>query len=135
MRTPTAFVLSYVDDERELYGTALWAAGFRVTAFVDPQLALEQALLSPPDAVLARLLQPGQPIDSVELTRRLRSDERTNQLGIVILTSHVDSTYRSAALEAGCDEYLLLPALPCEVVEAIKRAAARTRQTHVQKTA
>jgi DNA-binding response OmpR family regulator len=132
---PTVFVLSYIDDERELYGTALWAAGFLVTAFVDPMTALEQAFLDPPDAFLARLMQPGQPIDSIELTRRLRSDTRTNRLGIVILTSHIDPAYRAAALEAGCDEYLLLPALPCDVVDAVKRLTTRSGPVPVQRTA
>jgi two-component system cell cycle response regulator len=134
-RAPTVFVLSYVDDERELYGTALWAAGFFVTAFVDPLRALEQAFLHPPDAFLARLMQPGQPIDSIELTRRLRSDTRTHRVGIVILTSHVDPASRTAALAAGCDEYLLLPALPCDVVDAVKRLTTRSGPVPVRSTA
>lgn len=43
----SAFLLSYVDDEREMYGAALWAAGFLVTVFLDPLLALEQAFVEP----------------------------------------------------------------------------------------
>ena len=132
---PTAFLLSYVEDEREMYGTALWAAGFLVTVFLDPLLALEQAFLNNPDVFVARLLQPGQPIDGIELTRRLRSYERTQRLGVVIITSHIEPSYRDAALCAGCDEYLLLPALPCDVVAAVQRAVTRRRPVTIQRTA
>jgi len=31
----SAFLLSYVEDEREMYGGALWAARFLVTVFLD----------------------------------------------------------------------------------------------------
>ena len=36
---PTAFLLSYVEDEREMYGAALWAARFLVTVFLHPLIA------------------------------------------------------------------------------------------------
>jgi CheY-like chemotaxis protein len=121
----SAFLLSYVEDEREMYGAALWAAGFLVTVFLDPLLALEQALSSHPDVLVARVLQPGQAIDGIELTRRLRSDRRTERLGVVLITSHIEPAYRDAALGAGCDEFLLLPALPSDVVAASHRAATR----------
>ena len=49
----TAFLLSYVEDEREMNGAALWAAGFLVTEFLDPLLALEQAVLRHPDGLVA----------------------------------------------------------------------------------
>ena len=65
----SAFLLSSVEDEREMYGGALWAARFLVTVFLDPLLALEQALLRHPDVLVARLLQPGQAMDGIELTR------------------------------------------------------------------
>jgi CheY-like chemotaxis protein len=133
---PTVFLLSYVEDEREMYGTTLWAAGFLVTVFLDPLIALERAFLDHPDVFVTRLLQPGQPIDGIELTRRLRSDRRTaERLGVVIITSHIEPTYRDAALGAGCDEYLLLPALPCDVVAAVQRAVARRGTLPIQRTA
>jgi CheY-like chemotaxis protein len=132
---PTAFLLSYVEDERDMYGTALWAAGFLVTVFLDPLRALQEAFLHHPDVFVARLLQPGQAIDGIELTRRLRSDERTHRLGIVIITSHSEPAYRDAALGAGCDEYLLLPALPRDVVAASQRAVARRGPAQIQQTA
>src|SRR5439155_20033999 len=111
------------------------AAGFLRPAIPHPLLAREQAFLQHPGVVVPRLLQPGQPIDGIELTRRLRSDERTQRLGVVIITSHIEPSYRDAALCAGCDEYLLLPALPCDVVAAVQRAVTRRGAVPIQRTA
>ena len=37
---PLAFLVSYVEDEREMYGEALKLAGFEVRTFADPSQAL-----------------------------------------------------------------------------------------------
>jgi CheY-like chemotaxis protein len=42
---------------------------------------------------------------------------------VVIITSMWQAEYRQAAIDAGCDDYLLLPVLPDELLSVVKRLA------------
>jgi CheY-like chemotaxis protein len=70
LRRPRVLLMSYVEEERIFYGTALGAEGFGVRVFADPLRALNAAIASRPDIVVARIVQPGSVVDGVELTRQ-----------------------------------------------------------------
>ena len=118
--------MSYNADEQQLYGGALEDAGFGVVRLRDPSEALRMASAQPA-AVVTRILQPGHAINGIELTRAIKSDPATAMIPVIIITSLSQLEYREAAVAAGCDEYLLLPVLPTEVVAAVIRAVNQTR--------
>jgi CheY-like chemotaxis protein len=121
---PSVLLLTYVEDERELYGDALREAGFDVTLCSDPLCVLDEIIKKQPVALVTRILQPGFDIDGVELTRRIRQDNRTKHIRVVVVTSLVEPRFRRAAIEAGCDAFLPLPVLPDDVVGTVRRLIA-----------
>lgn len=130
---PLTFLVTYVPDEREMYGEALKIAGFDVRTFADPIEALDAAVAAQPGVVVTRILQPGFDVDGLELTRRIRRNQRTHSAAVLVITSLNANTHRAAAVEAGCDRLLMLPCVPDELIHQIRRTvASRSRvERHV----
>ena len=63
-------------------------------------------------------------MDGIELTRAIKSNASTASMAVIIITSLSQPEHRVAAHAAGCDEYLLLPVLPDELVSVVKRLTA-----------
>jgi two-component system, sensor histidine kinase and response regulator len=59
--------------------------------------------------------------DGLTLTRELRAKELWTKLPIVAETAHVLPEDRSAALRAGCDEFLAKPFYPSELRSLVDR--------------
>ena len=121
----TVLLVTYNDDERLLYGDALEHAGFTAIRLSDPHEAFRLATVQRPAAVITRLLQPGYSMDGVELTRAIKSNASIASVPVIIITSLLNTEHRVAAFAAGCDDYLLLPVLPDELVAAVKRVVGR----------
>jgi two-component system, cell cycle response regulator DivK len=127
---PIALVVSYVEDERDMYGEMLTRAGFSVLTFTDPGRALEAAMFLQPAAVITRILQPGTGFDGLQLTRQLRTHARTENAAVIAITSLFAARYKKAAIEAGCDALVSLPCLPDELIRQVQRAiATKERKT------
>jgi CheY-like chemotaxis protein len=60
-----------------------------------------------PDLILMDVMMPG--IDGLEVCRRLRQEQATAKLPIVLLTFLVDESSVSQGLESGCTVYLKKP--------------------------
>jgi DNA-binding response OmpR family regulator len=121
---PSVLLVTYNDDERQLYGDALEQAAIAVIHLSDPHEALRLAT-QPPTAMVTRILQPGYSMDGIELTRAIKGNDSIASVPVIIITSLLQPEHRVAALAAGCDEYLLLPVLPDELVGAVKRVVGR----------
>lgn len=78
-----------------------------VQGFADGAAALEAARSDVPDLVLTDLRLPQ--LDGIELCRRLRADERTSHIPIVMLSARAEVEARIGAFEAGIDDYLPKP--------------------------
>jgi DNA-binding response OmpR family regulator len=119
------FLVTYNEDERQLYGDALQHAAFSVIRLSDPDEALRLATEQAPVAVITRIVHRGYSTDGIELARAIKSNPSTASTAVIIITSLWDPEHRVAARAAGCDEYLLLPVLPNDLVAAVKRLTAR----------
>ncbi|HQZ39965.1 MAG TPA: response regulator [Vicinamibacterales bacterium] len=117
---PLVLVVDDYDDAREMYAESLLASGFRVAEATNGLEAVECARTLAPDVVLMDLSLPG--LDGWEATRRLKADERTRHIPVVALTGHVLASALAAARQAGCDRFVIKPALPDVVVEEVRRA-------------
>jgi two-component system, cell cycle response regulator DivK len=62
--------------------------------------------------------------DGVEFIRRLRADDHTKHLPILVVTSWAWQTERLRAQDAGCDVFLTKPCLPDELLREIRRVLA-----------
>jgi signal transduction histidine kinase len=100
---------------------------FKVISADDGLKGLEMAVREQPSLVVADLMMPG--IDGLELTRRLRSDDRTRHIPVLMLTARGDLDDRVKGLETGVSAYLAKPFSPRELLttaRALVQAQATT---------
>jgi two-component system phosphate regulon response regulator PhoB len=116
-----------VEDETsivELVSIHLRHAGFDVAAATDAdraQALVDEAL---PDLVVLDWMLPGR--SGVALARRWRTDPRTRELPIVMLTARDEEVDMVTALDAGADDYVTKPFSPAALLARI-RAVLRRR--------
>jgi CheY-like chemotaxis protein len=120
-RRPRILLVSYVEDERFMYGMALRFAGFEVRACTDPMAAIG-ALSWRPDVVVTRILQPGAPFDGLELGRRIRRHPAARHAAVIGLTSFVGTFQSNTPAETRVDTLLLLPCDPAQLLAHINAA-------------
>ena len=104
-------------------------AGLTVVAeAADGAQAVELARTLGPDVILMDLSLPG--VDGWEATRRLKADILTQHIPVVAITGHALSSALDAARAAGCDRFVVKPALPDEVIAELRLAIAK-REAHI----
>ncbi|MBW1991400.1 MAG: response regulator transcription factor [Deltaproteobacteria bacterium] len=114
------------EDIRELLRYNLSREGYQVAGAASGEEALEIAGRLQPDLVLLDLMLPG--VDGLEVCRRLKQDDRTRDLAIVMLTAKGEEADIVAGLELGADDYITKPFSP-RILVARLRAVLRRRKT------
>ncbi len=115
-----------VEDEpaiQELISAALQHAGHRVMRAYSAEEAVPLVNGTLPDVVLLDWMLPGT--SGIEFARRLRSDERTRDLPVIMLTARGEEQDKVAGLDAGADDYLTKPFSPRELIARIKAVLRR----------
>ncbi|PYQ05056.1 MAG: hypothetical protein DMF83_16510 [Acidobacteria bacterium] len=116
-----------VDDgaeNREILVDLLGSEGYTVDTAVDGAEAVEKALASPPDLILMDVSMPR--LTGFEACRRLKADERTHLVPIVLVTGLVAREDRIQGIAAGCDDFLTKP-VDSEQLIARTRNLLRTK--------
>lgn len=116
-----------VDDEapiREMIAVALEMAGYDCLEAENANDAHSLIVDDKPDMVLLDWMMPG--MNGVEFARRLRKDETTADIPIIMLTAKGDEDNKIKGLEAGVDDYITKPFSPRELVARLKAVLRRT---------
>jgi len=121
---PTVLVVEDESAIAELVAINLRHAGFEVTLAENADQAMVAVDAVLPDLVLLDWMLPGQ--SGVALARRWRSDARTRELPIIMLTARADEADKVSGLDAGADDYLTKPFSTQELLARI-RAVLRRR--------
>lgn len=124
-----------VDDElaiREMVEFALTRAGFITDTAADAKEAQEKLADKLPDLMLLDWMLPG--LSGIELAKRLKRDEYTEQMPIIMLTARGEEDDRVAGLDAGADDYVSKPFSTRELVSRIKAVLRRTNPDSEDKT-
>lgn len=100
-------VVDDADDLVELLQYNLVRAGFAVRTASNGRSALEQIAREIPDLVVLDLMMPG--MSGNEVLRRLRSEEATAALPVIILTAKGEETDQIVGLTLGADDYVTKP--------------------------
>ena len=116
---PRALIL-VVDDEPttvQLIEFVLQRQGYATKAAIDGYAALESVKKQIPDLIVLDVLMPG--MSGLEVCSRLKADEKTRKIPVVILSALGGETEVQAGLSAGADSYLLKPFQPTELLKYI----------------
>lgn len=115
-----------VDDEqaiREMVAFALSRAGMECREAVDANAAQAEIVRSLPDLILLDWMLPG--ISGVDYARRLRKDELTREIPIIMLTARGAEDDRVRGLDSGADDYLSKPFSTRELIARINAVLRR----------
>jgi len=115
-----------VEDEpqvQELVAVNLEHAGHRVRRAASAGEAVTSIREELPDVLILDWMLPDE--SGLSLTRRLREDERTRSLPILMLTARAMEHDKISGLEAGADDYLTKPFSPKELAARIKAVLRR----------
>ena len=99
-----------VDDlpvNRELLEDMLVPLGYQVFQAPDGEIALQMVREISPDVILLDIMMPR--MDGFEATKRLKQDEETKAIPIVMVTALQAVEDRIKALEAGANDFLSKP--------------------------
>src|ERR1035437_305162 len=116
-----------VEDEpasQELLAFNCTQRGYRAIQASDADSAMALINRALPDLILLDWMLPG--ISGIELARRLRADQRTQNIPIIMLTARTDERDKVMGLESGADDYITKPFSPRELMARI-RAVLRRR--------
>jgi two-component system, OmpR family, phosphate regulon response regulator PhoB len=117
-----------VEDEpaiREMVAFALRKAGMDPMHAADARAAQSMIAERVPDLILLDWMLPGT--SGLELARRLRKEDLTRSVPIIMLTARGEETDRVGGFEAGVDDYVVKPFSPRELIARINAVMRRTQ--------
>jgi two-component system, OmpR family, phosphate regulon response regulator PhoB len=115
-----------VEDEpqiQELVAVNLEHSGHKVLRAASAEEAEAAIRTALPDVLVLDWMLPGE--SGLAFARRLRTDERTRDLPILMLTARAMEQDKISGLEAGADDYLTKPFSPKELAARIKAVLRR----------
>src|SRR5687767_7302630 len=129
MIAPEREVVLVADDDEDIVQFVevnLRLEGFDVISATDGEQALKAAYDTMPDLVLLDVMMPR--VDGFEVCQRLRSDSRTRNISVIMLTAKSLSADKVVGLTSGADDYIIKPFDPVELVARVKSALRRSRE-------
>jgi signal transduction histidine kinase/ligand-binding sensor domain-containing protein/DNA-binding response OmpR family regulator len=117
-----------VEDHAEMrrYVRQELEPAYRVLEAADGEEGLAAALEAIPDVVISDVMMPK--MNGYELCSRLKTDERTSHVPVILLTAKADQPDKLAGLETGADDYLGKPFDRHELVARVKNLIALRRK-------
>jgi two-component system alkaline phosphatase synthesis response regulator PhoP len=115
-----------VDDEEdilELVRYNLAREGYKILCASSGEDGLKAARAEKPNLIVLDLMLPG--IDGLDVTRRLKADDATRKIPIVMLTAKGEESDIVTGLELGAEDYITKPFSPRVLVARVKAALRR----------
>ena len=115
-----------VEDDaevREMESYALKSSGFEVTAFDCGKAMDEQLKIELPELFILDIMLPGE--DGLSILKRLRGQENTRNIPVIMLTAKGTELDKVKGLDLGADDYM---AKPFGILELISRVRAVLRR-------
>ena len=119
----TVLIADDDEDILELVSFRLERAGYEVVTARDGAAALAAAQERLPDLAVLDVMIPG--LNGYEVTQRLRADDATRDIPVILLTARVQEADVNRGFDAGADDYLRKPFSPQELRARVQAIMAR----------
>ncbi len=122
-----------VDDEQdilELIDYNLSREKYRVISVTTGEGAIQAAQSQAPDLIILDLMLPG--VDGLEVCRILKSDPRTLNLPVIMLSAKGEEADIVLGLGLGADDYITKPFSPRILLARVQSVLHRSRRSAVQ---
>jgi CheY-like chemotaxis protein len=116
----------FIEDEKELVELMklrLEAAGYLFSAAFNGEEGLEKVFQEKPDLILLDVLLPK--LDGLSVCRKLKTDTRTKDIPIIIISGSGGKDLPQRCQQAGADDFI---AKPFEATELLAKLASFLRQ-------
>ena len=117
--SPSVLVVDDEDGIRAVMTRALRKAGCKTDEAIDGVDALEKLNSEMPDVILCDLVMPR--MGGEDFIKQLRSDTRTKNIPILVLTGSDDERNEIKLLEAGANDFISKTSSPTLVIARLKR--------------
>jgi DNA-binding response OmpR family regulator len=111
----------------------LGQSGYKTLVAEDGEGALEQATFARPDLILLDVMMPG--IDGFETCRRLKVQDATRDIPVIIMTALSETEHKFKGFQAGAVDYITKPFQQEEVLMRIATHLTLQRQQNELKEA
>jgi len=111
-----------IEDEKLIIVSTqmvLEAAGFRVESATNGEDGIAKAKSMSPDLVLLDIMMPG--IDGWETLTRLKRDQETSGIPVIIFTAREHARGHQKSAEMGAADYFRKPFEPDELIELVEK--------------
>lgn len=122
-----------VDDEtsiREMLVISLESAGYNVLQAENAKTAHSLVLDKHPDLILLDWMMPVT--TGLELLRRLKRDEMTDHIPVIMLTAKAEESSKISGLDSGADDYIAKPFSPRELLSRVKAILRRVSREELK---
>ena len=118
-----------VEDDaevREMESYALKSSGFEVMAFDCGKAMDEQLKIAVPELFILDIMLPGE--DGLHILKRLRGQENTQKIPVIMLTAKGTELDKVKGLDLGADDYLTKPFGILELISRVRAVLRRFRK-------
>ncbi len=116
-------------DILELVAYNLEAQGYEVTRAMTGENGLSQATRVSPDLVVLDVMLPG--INGLDVCRKLKQNEATRALPVILLTAKSEDADIISGLELGADDYITKPFSPKVLIARVRAVLRRVSEDKV----
>jgi CheY-like chemotaxis protein len=112
-----------VDDQeeiRELVDVTLRIGDYLIWQAASGEQALALAHSEHPDLILLDVMMPNSSMDGFEVCRQLKSDPKTTDIHIVMLTARGQEADMEMGRQAGADDYFTKPFSPLQLMNKVE---------------
>ena len=126
-KKPSLLIAEDNEDVRA-YIRDICKSDYDITETANGKQAFQMAKEIIPDIIISDVMMPE--MDGNELCQKLKSDDKTSHIPVVLLTARADSSDKIEGLTSGADDYLVKPFNARELLTRLNNLILQRRQLH-----